>query len=45
MTPILWKGYMEPLELEDLGHLHEEDTCRSQYDQFLYVYQSFKVRN
>lgn len=43
MTPLLWKGYGEPLELEDLGTLPEDDTSRSQYDQFLIIYQSYKV--
>lgn len=43
MTPLLWRGYFDPLELEDLGHLPEDDSSRSHYDQFLIIYQSLKV--
>lgn len=43
MTPLFWKGYWEPLELEDLGNMHESDTCRSQYDRFLFIYRSSEV--
>lgn len=43
MTPLLWRGYFEPLELNDLGHLPEDDSSRSHYDQFLIIYQSLKV--
>lgn len=43
MTSLLWKGFFKPLELNDLGNLAESDTSRYHYDQFLFVYQSFKV--
>lgn len=43
MTPLLWKGFFKPLELSDLGNLEESDTSRYHYDQFLFIYQSFKV--
>lgn len=43
MTPLLWRGYFDPLELDDLGHLPEDDSSRSHYDQFLIIYQSLKV--
>ncbi|KAH8374388.1 hypothetical protein KR200_009826 [Drosophila serrata] len=38
LTPLLWLGYNEPLELEDLGQMKLEDSARSHYDHFLYVY-------
>ena len=44
MTSLLWKGFFKPLELNDLGNLAETDTSRYHYDQFLFIYQSFKVR-
>uniref|UniRef100_A0A182SB27 Uncharacterized protein n=1 Tax=Anopheles maculatus TaxID=74869 RepID=A0A182SB27_9DIPT len=43
IVPLLWRGYREPLELDDLGNLHEKDTSRYHYDQFLFIYQSYKV--
>jgi hypothetical protein len=43
MTSLLWKGFSKPLELNDLGNLAESDTSRYHYDQFLFIYQSFKV--
>lgn len=43
MTPLLWKGYWDPLELSDLGNLYEKNTCRYHYDQFLFIYQNGKV--
>ncbi|ETN61558.1 hypothetical protein AND_006763 [Anopheles darlingi] len=42
IVPLLWRGYREPLELESLGALHEKDTSRYHYDQFLFIYQSYK---
>ncbi|XP_058815986.1 ATP-binding cassette sub-family C member Sur [Topomyia yanbarensis] len=42
ITPLLWRGFAEPLELENLGELPERDTSRYHYDQFLFIYQSFK---
>ncbi|XP_050087692.1 ATP-binding cassette sub-family C member Sur isoform X2 [Anopheles aquasalis] len=42
IVPLLWRGYQEPLELESLGALHEKDTSRYHYDQFLFIYQSYK---
>ncbi|XP_058122435.1 ATP-binding cassette sub-family C member Sur [Anopheles ziemanni] len=42
IVPLLWRGYREPLELESLGSLHEKDTSRYHYDQFLFIYQSYK---
>lgn len=44
MTSLLWKGFFKPLELNDLGNLAENDTSRYHYDQFLFIYQSFKVK-
>lgn len=43
ITPLLWKGFFKPLELSDLGNLSETDSSRHHYDQFLFIYQSFKV--
>lgn len=43
LTPLIWQGYRDPLELDDLGALHETDTCRAQYDRFHFIYKSFKV--
>lgn len=43
LTPLIWQGYRAPLELDDLGTLHESDTCRTQYDRFHFIYKSFKV--
>lgn len=43
-TPLLWRGYKDPLEIDDLGNLHESETCRAQYDRFQYVYRSYPVR-
>lgn len=40
MTGLFWKGFFKPLELTDLGNLHEKDTSRYQYDQFLFIFQS-----
>lgn len=42
-TPLIWQGYRNPLELDDLGTLHETDTCRTQYDRFNFIYRSFEV--
>ncbi|XP_031617470.1 ATP-binding cassette sub-family C member Sur [Contarinia nasturtii] len=42
-TPLILQGYHEPLELEDLGTLHEADTCRTHYDRFHFIYKSFKL--
>lgn len=44
LTPLIWHGYQNPLEFDDLGALHESDTCRTQYDRFHFIYNSFKVR-
>lgn len=38
LTPLIWKGYQDPLELDDLGILHERDACRTQYDRFQFIY-------
>ncbi|XP_058056478.1 ATP-binding cassette sub-family C member Sur [Anopheles bellator] len=43
IVPLLWRGYRQPLELENLGALHEKDTSRYHYDQFLFIYQSYKT--
>lgn len=43
ITPLLWKGFFKPLEQSDLGNLSETDSSRHHYDQFLFIYQSFKV--
>lgn len=44
ITPLLWQGYHQPLELEDLGILPEDDSSRSHYDQFLIIYQNLRVK-
>lgn len=41
MTPLLWQGFWEPLELEDLGRLPEKETARFHYDQFLFIYHKY----
>ncbi|KAH8410623.1 hypothetical protein KR009_007046 [Drosophila setifemur] len=38
LSPLLWLGYNRPLQLEDLGQMKLEDSARSHYDHFLYVY-------
>lgn len=38
LNSLLWLGYKEPLELEDLGHMRLEDSARAHYDRFLYIY-------
>lgn len=43
LTPFLWRGYNDPIELDDLGTLHEADTCRTNYDRFHFIYRSFQV--
>ncbi|EAT34557.1 AAEL013215-PA, partial [Aedes aegypti] len=43
ITPLLWRGFVEPLELENLGKLPDGDTSRFHYDQFLSIYQRFKT--
>lgn len=43
LTPFLWRGYHDPIELDDLGTLHEADTCRTHYDRFHFIYRSFQV--
>ncbi|KAH8351886.1 hypothetical protein KR084_000433 [Drosophila pseudotakahashii] len=45
LTPLLWLGYKEPLELEDLGQMKLEDSARSHYDHFLYVYTEKKKKS
>ncbi|XP_055635948.1 ATP-binding cassette sub-family C member Sur isoform X2 [Toxorhynchites rutilus septentrionalis] len=42
IAPLLWRGYVEPLELDNLGTLPETETSRYHYDQFLSIYQSYK---
>ncbi|XP_055539694.1 ATP-binding cassette sub-family C member Sur isoform X2 [Wyeomyia smithii] len=42
ITPLLWCGFIKPLELENLGMLPEKDTSRYHYDQFLFIYQSLR---
>lgn len=43
LTPLLWFGYKEPLELEDLGQMRVEDSARAHYDRFLLIYKTEKV--
>jgi hypothetical protein len=43
LLPLLARGYINPLEISDLGNLSEKDTCRYHYDQFLFIYQAKKV--
>jgi hypothetical protein len=43
LMPLLCKGFLRPLELSDLGNLSEKDTSRYHYDQFLFIFQGFKV--
>lgn len=38
LTPLLWQGFWEPLELDDFGKLPEKETARFHYDQFLFIY-------
>ncbi|XP_043649909.1 ATP-binding cassette sub-family C member Sur isoform X2 [Drosophila teissieri] len=45
LTPLLWLGYKEPLELEDLGQTKLEDSARSHYDHFLYIYTEKKKKS
>ncbi|TMW53931.1 hypothetical protein DOY81_000988 [Sarcophaga bullata] len=45
LTPLLWFGYKEPLELEDLGQMRVEDSARAHYDRFLLIYKTAKVKN
>ncbi|XP_020715182.1 ATP-binding cassette sub-family C member Sur isoform X2 [Ceratitis capitata] len=45
LTPLLWFGYKEPLEVEDLGQMRLEDSARAHYDQFLLIYKTAKVKN
>ncbi|KAM7354688.1 sulfonylurea receptor [Cochliomyia hominivorax] len=45
LTPLLWFGYKEPLELEDLGQMRVEDSARAHYDRFLLIYKTDKVKN
>uniref|UniRef100_A0A1I8P9M9 ATP-binding cassette sub-family C member Sur n=1 Tax=Stomoxys calcitrans TaxID=35570 RepID=A0A1I8P9M9_STOCA len=45
LTPLLWFGYMEPLELEDLGQMRVEDSARAHYDRFLLIYKTAKVKH
>ncbi|XP_017075895.2 ATP-binding cassette sub-family C member Sur [Drosophila eugracilis] len=45
LTPLLWLGYKEPLELEDLGQMKLEDSARSHYDHFLYIYTEKKKKS
>ncbi|XP_037957308.1 ATP-binding cassette sub-family C member Sur isoform X2 [Teleopsis dalmanni] len=45
LNPLLWFGYKEPLELEDLGEMRLEDSARAHYDQFLLIYKTAKVKN
>ncbi|XP_067621301.1 ATP-binding cassette sub-family C member Sur isoform X2 [Eurosta solidaginis] len=44
LTPLLWLGYKEPLEVEDLGQMRLEDSARAHYDQFLLIYKTAKVK-
>ncbi|EDV58465.2 ATP-binding cassette sub-family C member Sur [Drosophila erecta] len=45
LTPLLWLGYKKPLELEDLGQTKLEDSARSHYDHFLYIYTEKKKKS
>ncbi|XP_055905091.1 ATP-binding cassette sub-family C member Sur isoform X2 [Eupeodes corollae] len=45
LTPLLWQGYKEPLEQEQLGHMREEDSARAFYDQFLIIYKTASAGN
>ncbi|XP_061401063.1 ATP-binding cassette sub-family C member Sur-like, partial [Musca vetustissima] len=45
LTPLLWFGYKEPLELEDLGQMRVEDSARAHYDRFLLIYKTEKVKH
>lgn len=45
LTPLLWRGYKDPLEIDDLGNSHESETCRAQYDRFQYIYRRQAVSN
>lgn len=43
LMPLLIKGFKEPLELEDLGQLPEEERIQYQFKRFTNVYYSLKV--
>ncbi|XP_016965404.2 ATP-binding cassette sub-family C member Sur isoform X2 [Drosophila biarmipes] len=45
LTPLLWLGYNEPLELKNLGQMKLEDSARSHYDHFLYIYTEKKKKS
>nr|XP_018907669.1 PREDICTED: ATP-binding cassette sub-family C member Sur [Bemisia tabaci] len=42
LMPLLIKGFKEPLELEDLGQLPEEERIQYQFKRFTNVYYSLK---
>lgn len=41
LMPLLWNGFFEPLELNDLGNLPEKETSRFHYDQFLFIFSKY----
>lgn len=41
LMPVLWQGFFEPLEMDDLGKLPEKETSRFHYDQFLFIYSKY----
>jgi hypothetical protein len=43
LTPLLWVGYINPLELEDLGQLPKEEKTEHQFKKFHDIYISERV--
>ncbi|PSN38190.1 hypothetical protein C0J52_15039, partial [Blattella germanica] len=42
LTPLLWLGFCNPLELEDLGNLPEEEKMENQFSRFKTIYDKEK---
>ncbi|KAL1140983.1 hypothetical protein AAG570_000909, partial [Ranatra chinensis] len=45
LTPLLWTGYTNPLELEDLGKLPAKESTAEQYSAFMKYYNKYKRPN
>jgi hypothetical protein len=43
LTPLLWVGYTNPLELEDLGQLPKEEKTEHQFKKFHDIYTRERV--
>ena len=44
LTPLLWLGYKQPLEEEDLGELPPEESTNRQFQRFYEHYEAEQVR-